>query len=120
MNGVAPDGVVQGSGIFAGGWGAERAAVYGVEEEDLGAVKPPSMEVEGEADPPEPFEWAPPGHDDYREGLPPPSIPEPEEKKDEDSDDKEDEEGSKPKKREEDHEEDLGGPGLVGGAAESS
>ena len=90
------------------------------EEEDLGAVKPPSMEVEGEADPPEPFEWAPPGHDDYREGLPPPPIPEPEEKKDEDSGDKEDEEGSKPKKREEDHEEDLGGPGLVGGAAESS
>ncbi|MCP4743469.1 MAG: SDR family oxidoreductase, partial [Actinomycetales bacterium] len=37
VNGVAPDGVVQGSGIFAGGWGAERAAVYGVEEEDLGA-----------------------------------------------------------------------------------
>ena len=24
-------------GIFAGGWGAKRAAVYGVEEEDLGA-----------------------------------------------------------------------------------
>ena len=23
-------------GIFAGGWGAKRAAVYGVEEEDLG------------------------------------------------------------------------------------
>ncbi|NKB91700.1 MAG: bifunctional aldolase/short-chain dehydrogenase [Candidatus Nanopelagicales bacterium] len=37
VNGVAPDGVVQGSGIFAGGWGAERAAVYEVEEEDLGA-----------------------------------------------------------------------------------
>ncbi|MEC7001208.1 MAG: SDR family oxidoreductase, partial [Actinomycetota bacterium] len=37
VNGVAPDGVVQGSGIFAGGWGAERAAVYGVKEEDLGA-----------------------------------------------------------------------------------
>jgi hypothetical protein len=28
---------VQGSGIFAGGWGAERAAVYGVPEEELGA-----------------------------------------------------------------------------------
>ena len=28
---------MQGSGIFAGGWGAERAAVYGVEEEKLGA-----------------------------------------------------------------------------------
>ena len=36
VNGVNPDGVVQGSGIFAGGWGANRAAVYGVEEEDLG------------------------------------------------------------------------------------
>jgi rhamnulose-1-phosphate aldolase len=37
VNGVNPDGVVRGSGIFASGWGAERAAVYGVEEEDLGA-----------------------------------------------------------------------------------
>jgi len=37
VNGVNPDGVVQGSGIFAGGWGAQRAAVYGVAEEDLGA-----------------------------------------------------------------------------------
>ena len=36
-NGVNPDGVVRGSGIFAGGWGAQRAAVYGVEEKDLGA-----------------------------------------------------------------------------------
>jgi rhamnulose-1-phosphate aldolase/alcohol dehydrogenase len=36
VNGVNPDGVVQGSGIFAGGWGAERAKVYGVAEEDLG------------------------------------------------------------------------------------
>ncbi|WP_439937851.1 bifunctional aldolase/short-chain dehydrogenase [Nocardia sp. N13] len=36
VNGVNPDGVVQGSGIFAGGWGASRAAVYGVEEKDLG------------------------------------------------------------------------------------
>jgi rhamnulose-1-phosphate aldolase/alcohol dehydrogenase len=36
VNGINPDGVVQGSGIFAGGWGAERAAVYGVAEEDLG------------------------------------------------------------------------------------
>ena len=26
----------QGSGIFASGWGANRAAVYGVEEQDLG------------------------------------------------------------------------------------
>ena len=37
VNGVNPDGVVRGSGIFAGGWGAKRAAVYGVAEEDLGA-----------------------------------------------------------------------------------
>lgn len=37
VNGVNPDGVVQGSGIFAGGWGAERAKVYGVPEEELGA-----------------------------------------------------------------------------------
>ncbi|TIC82550.1 bifunctional aldolase/short-chain dehydrogenase [Nocardioides sp. GY 10127] len=36
VNGVNPDGVVQGSGIFAGGWGANRAAVYGVDEQDLG------------------------------------------------------------------------------------
>ncbi|WP_018638406.1 bifunctional rhamnulose-1-phosphate aldolase/short-chain dehydrogenase [Parafrankia elaeagni] len=37
VNGVNPDGVVRGSGIFAGGWGAQRAAVYGIPEEDLGA-----------------------------------------------------------------------------------
>ena len=37
VNGINPDGVVRGSGIFAGGWGAQRAAVYGVPEEDLGA-----------------------------------------------------------------------------------
>jgi len=37
VNGVNPDGVVRGSGIFAGGWGADRAAVYGVPEEELGA-----------------------------------------------------------------------------------
>jgi len=36
VNGVNPDGVVRGSGIFAGGWGAERAKVYGVPEERLG------------------------------------------------------------------------------------
>ena len=36
VNGVNPDGVVRGSGIFASGWGAERAAVYGVPEEKLG------------------------------------------------------------------------------------
>ena len=37
VNGINPDGVVRGSGIFAGGWGASRAKVYGVEEENLGA-----------------------------------------------------------------------------------
>jgi len=36
VNGVNPDGVVRGSGIFATGWGANRAAVYGVPEEELG------------------------------------------------------------------------------------
>ncbi|MDX8051710.1 bifunctional aldolase/short-chain dehydrogenase [Lentzea sp. BCCO 10_0798] len=36
VNGINPDGVVRGSGIFAGGWGAQRAAVYGVPEEKLG------------------------------------------------------------------------------------
>ncbi|MFE5669681.1 bifunctional aldolase/short-chain dehydrogenase [Streptomyces niveus] len=36
VNGVNPDGVVRGSGIFAAGWGARRAAVYGVPEEKLG------------------------------------------------------------------------------------
>jgi len=36
VNGINPDGVVRGSGIFAGGWGARRAAVYGVPEEKLG------------------------------------------------------------------------------------
>lgn len=37
VNGVNPDGVVRGSGIFASGWGANRAKTYGIEEEDLGA-----------------------------------------------------------------------------------
>ena len=37
VNGINPDGVVRGSGIFAKGWGAERAKVYGVPEEELGA-----------------------------------------------------------------------------------
>jgi NAD(P)-dependent dehydrogenase (short-subunit alcohol dehydrogenase family) len=37
VNGINPDGVVRGSGIFAGGWGAKRAEVYGVPEEELGA-----------------------------------------------------------------------------------
>ena len=40
VNGINPDGVVQGSGIFAGGWGAERAKVYGVPEEELGSSMP--------------------------------------------------------------------------------
>jgi NAD(P)-dependent dehydrogenase (short-subunit alcohol dehydrogenase family) len=37
VNGINPDGVVRGSGIFSGGWGASRAAVYGVPESELGA-----------------------------------------------------------------------------------
>jgi rhamnulose-1-phosphate aldolase len=37
VNGVNPDGVVRGSGIFASGWGANRAAMYGVDEKNLGA-----------------------------------------------------------------------------------
>jgi Dehydrogenases with different specificities (related to short-chain alcohol dehydrogenases) len=37
VNGVNPDGVVRGSGIFASGWGANRAKTYGVKEEDLGS-----------------------------------------------------------------------------------
>jgi len=37
VNGINPDGVVRGSGIFASGWGAQRAAVYGVPESALGA-----------------------------------------------------------------------------------
>ncbi len=36
VNGINPDGVVRGSGIFAAGWGAQRAAVYGVQESELG------------------------------------------------------------------------------------
>lgn len=37
VNGINPDGVVRGSGIFASGWGANRARTYGVKEEDLGS-----------------------------------------------------------------------------------
>jgi rhamnulose-1-phosphate aldolase/alcohol dehydrogenase len=37
VNGINPDGVVQGSGIFSSGWGAQRAALYGVPEDELGA-----------------------------------------------------------------------------------
>jgi rhamnulose-1-phosphate aldolase/alcohol dehydrogenase len=36
VNGINPDGVVRGSGIFANGWGAQRAATYGIEESKLG------------------------------------------------------------------------------------
>jgi rhamnulose-1-phosphate aldolase len=36
VNGINPDGVVRGSGIFAGGWGANRAKTYGIPEEKLG------------------------------------------------------------------------------------
>ncbi|QNO38012.1 bifunctional aldolase/short-chain dehydrogenase [Protaetiibacter sp. SSC-01] len=36
VNGVNPDGVVRGSGIFASGWGANRAKTYGIPEDDLG------------------------------------------------------------------------------------
>ncbi len=36
VNGVNPDGVVRGSGIFANGWGADRARTYGITEEKLG------------------------------------------------------------------------------------
>lgn len=37
VNGINPDGVVRGSGIFAKGWGADRARTYGIPEEQLGA-----------------------------------------------------------------------------------
>ena len=36
VNGVNPDGVVQGSGIFQGEWLRQRADTYGVAPEDLG------------------------------------------------------------------------------------
>jgi len=36
VNGIHPDGVVQGSGIFAREWGDNRAAHYGVERDKLG------------------------------------------------------------------------------------
>ncbi len=36
VNGINPDGVVRGSGIFASGWGANRAKTYGIDEDDLG------------------------------------------------------------------------------------
>ena len=36
VNGINPDGVVRGSGIFSSGWGANRAQTYGIEEDKLG------------------------------------------------------------------------------------
>ena len=36
VNGMNPDGVVRGSGIFAKGWGADRARTYGIPEDKLG------------------------------------------------------------------------------------
>ena len=42
VNGINPDGVVRGSGIFAGGWGAKRAAVYGVRGSRTWASTTPS------------------------------------------------------------------------------
>ncbi len=36
VNGINPDGVVRGSGLFANGWGAQRAKTYGVSEDKLG------------------------------------------------------------------------------------
>ncbi|MFC4224080.1 bifunctional aldolase/short-chain dehydrogenase [Lysinibacter cavernae] len=36
VNGINPDGVVRGSGIFASGWGANRAKTYGIDEDNLG------------------------------------------------------------------------------------
>ena len=36
VNGINPDGVVRGSGIFAAGWGANRAKTYGISEDKLG------------------------------------------------------------------------------------
>ena len=42
VNGINPDAVVRGSGIFAKGWGAQRAAVYGVPEDELGTLLRPA------------------------------------------------------------------------------
>jgi len=36
VNGINPDGIVRDSGLFASGWGAQRAQTYGVPEEKLG------------------------------------------------------------------------------------
>ncbi|MBE7467148.1 MAG: bifunctional rhamnulose-1-phosphate aldolase/short-chain dehydrogenase [Planctomycetes bacterium] len=37
VNGINPDAVVKGSGIFASGWGSDRAKTYGIAEEQLPA-----------------------------------------------------------------------------------
>jgi NAD(P)-dependent dehydrogenase (short-subunit alcohol dehydrogenase family) len=37
VNGVNPDAVVRGSGIFTSGWAEQRAAAYGVPTDQLGA-----------------------------------------------------------------------------------
>ncbi|MCZ7645364.1 MAG: bifunctional rhamnulose-1-phosphate aldolase/short-chain dehydrogenase [Planctomycetota bacterium] len=37
VNGINPDAVVKGSGIFASGWGADRAKTYGIKEDQLPA-----------------------------------------------------------------------------------
>jgi 26S proteasome regulatory subunit N2 len=39
------------------------------EEEDLGAIKAPSLEPEGECAPPEPFEWTPPEDGEYEKEV---------------------------------------------------
>jgi 26S proteasome regulatory subunit N2 len=39
------------------------------EEEDLGAIKAPSLEPEGECAPPEPFEWTPPAEGEYEKEI---------------------------------------------------
>ncbi|KAG7355780.1 proteasome/cyclosome repeat domain containing protein [Nitzschia inconspicua] len=39
------------------------------EEEDLGAIKAPSLEPEGECAPPEPFEWTPPAEGEYEKEV---------------------------------------------------
>ena len=36
VNGINPDGVVRGSGLFEGEWGDDRAKLYGVDRADLG------------------------------------------------------------------------------------
>ena len=46
VNGINPDGVVRGSGIFAGGWGAQRAAVYGVRGKGPGRLLRPAHAAE--------------------------------------------------------------------------